>query len=189
MHYTTSCLLSIIIVFTACTSKKLPVLNKNIPDFTFINQDSITVTPNSFKDKIYVADFFFTSCPTICPKLTQQMLRIHDHFKTNDQIYLLSHSIDTKRDTVEKLQHYAENLGVQAPKWQFVTGDKTDIFNIAESYFNIAIEDETLPGGYDHSGRIVLVDKKGQIRSYCNGVKEEEVDRLIQDIEKLLNEK
>lgn len=181
----------------APSSKELPILGKKedvdgqtihhtIPDFEFINQDSMLVTPATFSNQVYVADFFFTSCPTICPVMTQQMLRIHNHFKDNDQVALLSHSIDTKRDSVPTLKKYAEGIGVSSPKWHFVTGQKDAIYDIADAYFNIVIEDETLPGGYDHSGRFILVDENRHVRSYCLGTNKDEVSRFIEDIEQLV---
>ena len=158
-----------------------------IPDFTFINQDSQFVTNATFQDKIYVADFFFTSCTTICPRVKKQMMRIYEKYKDNDQILLLSHSIDTKYDTVGRLKRYAdEQLGVSADKWHFVTGEKDKIYNIANDYFSVAIEDPTLPDGFDHSGYIILVDKKRRIRSMKNGTLEEEVDQFMEDMDQLL---
>ncbi len=168
---------------------ELPVLSKSpIPSFSFLNQDSIRVSEQSFADKLYVADFFFISCPTICPLMTTQMKRIHDHFLKDDRLLLLSHSIDTKYDTVGRLKEYADNLGVTSDKWHFVTGQRENIFSIAEAYFNIVVEDESVPGGYDHTGRFVLIDKNRQVRAFCQGTIEQEVDKFIKNIEKLLDE-
>ena len=111
-----------------------------IPDFSFTNQNGETVTNADFEGKIYVVDFFFTHCPTICPKVTAQMLRVHDRFKDSSNVLLLSHSIDPKHDTIGRLNEYAGKLGVVAPKWQFVTGEKDSIFGIADDYFSIAKE-------------------------------------------------
>lgn len=180
-------------------SKPLPILGNHnpnngdtifhtIPKFQFINQDSQKVSNATFKDKAYVVDFFFTSCPTICPKIKKQMLRIHEKFEYTDKLSLLSHTIDTKRDTIAKLKEYADNLEVAPPKWHFVTGDKDDIYAIADDYFSVTIEDPNAPGGFDHSGRLILVDKQGHIRSFCNGTEPEGVDKLIADIEILLKE-
>lgn len=185
------------IISSACRPDKLPVLGKpkivdgreiphSIPDFTFINQDSALVSNATFADKIYVTDFFFTSCPTICPKVKAQMLRIYERFREEDRLALLSHSIDVKRDTVLKLREYAQNLGVAAPKWHFVTGEKDDIYQIADDYFNIVVDDPSAPGGFDHSGRLVLVDEQRRLRSYCNGTDPKEVDQFIKDVEQLL---
>lgn len=157
-----------------------------IPEFTFVNQDSIIVTNADFDGKIYVADFFFTSCPTICPKVKKQMLRLYDRYEDNPHIVFLSHSIDVKRDTVGRLKRYADNLGISAPKWHMVTGDKDAIYEMAPEYMSIAIEDPDSPGGFDHSGWLILVDEARHIRSFCNGTKAEEVDRFMEDIDWLL---
>ena len=161
---------------------------ERISDFQFIDQDSQLITPATFADKVYVVDFFFTSCPTICPTLAKEMKRIYKHFETEDKVRLLSHTIDPKRDTVGRLATYAQNLEVSSDKWHFVTGDKTALFEIADDYFNIVLEDPSVPEGFDHSGRIVLVDTNGHIRAFCNGTNPEEVDRFIKDIEQLLEE-
>jgi protein SCO1/2 len=159
-----------------------------IPDFSFLNQDSQVITNESFTDKAYVADFFFISCPTICPKMTKQMLRIYHHFENDDRLLLLAHSIDPKRDTVGALKVYSHNLGVSSSKWHFVTGNQDSIYSIADDYFSIALVDSTAQGGFDHSGRIILVDKNRHIRSYCDGTDEKDVTRFMKDIERLLNE-
>jgi protein SCO1/2 len=158
-----------------------------IPDFTFISQDSAQISNASFAGKAYVADFFFTSCPTICPKVTKQMLRIHDQYKDDERLLLLSHTIDTKRDTVGRLKVYAENLGVSADKWIFVTGDKDEIYAIADDYMSIAIENPDAPGGFDHSGWLLLIDGQGHIRSFCDGTSEEKVDQFMNDIDWMLD--
>ncbi|MFK8101428.1 MAG: SCO family protein [Saprospiraceae bacterium] len=179
--------------------KPLPILGERdyengdtiyhqVPDFSFVNQDSNTVNNETFNDKVYVVDFFFTSCPTICPKVKQQMLRVHDRFKSNDKVYLLSHSIDTKRDTVGKLKKYANALDVKSDKWHFVTGDKDKIYDMADNYFIAAQEDPEAPEGFDHSGRLILVDRERHIRAFCEGTDPESVDKFMLDIDKLLNE-
>lgn len=159
-----------------------------IPDFEFINQDSQTVTNATFNGRVYVADFFFISCPTICPKVKQQMLRIYERFRDEPRLMLLSHTIDVKHDTVPRLRQYAENLGVSSDRWHFVTGDKRAIYDIADDYFSIAIEDPDAPGGFDHSGRLILVDDQRHVRAFCNGTEAEEVDRFMEDIALLLKE-
>lgn len=163
-------------------------LYHRIPDFHFIDQDSQTITPQTFTRKIYIADFFFTSCPSICPKVKKQMLRIYDSYREDDRLLILSHSIDTRRDSVPRLKVYAQNLEVSGDKWHFVTGNKDSIFNIANAYFVSAMEDPSAPGGFDHSGRIILVDKDRHVRSWCNGTDPEDVDRFMDDIEALLDE-
>ena len=159
-----------------------------IPYFSFIDQDSMPFTEKSVENKIYVVDFFFISCPSICPMVSRQMLRVYDQYLKEDKLMFVSFSIDPKRDTVERLANYARNLGVNTEKWKFVTGKKEAIFDIAKEYFSIAIENEEAPGGFDHSGRLILIDEKNHIRSFCDGTDPLSVDGFILDIQKLLNE-
>lgn len=164
------------------------MIHHTIRDFEFVNQDSTDITNETFAGKAYVSDHFFISCPTICPKLSKSMLRIHDKFKANEELLLLSHSIDTKYDTIPRLKKYADNLGVSSKKWHFVTGDNDEISDIAEDYFNVVIEDEEAPGGYNHSGRLVLVDKNRNLRAFCDGTDDDSVTDFLKDIQKLLKE-
>lgn len=116
------------------------------------------------------------------------MLKIHDHFEAEPGLALLSHTIDPKRDSVAKLAHYASNLGVSSERWHFVTGEKSELYDIADDYFNIVIENADVPEGLDHSGRLVLVDQEKHIRAFCNGTNPDEVDQFIVKIEQLLAE-
>ncbi|QSE98893.1 SCO family protein [Fulvivirga lutea] len=160
-----------------------------IADFKFVNQDSNWVTQDTFKDKIYVADFFFTSCPTICPIMKTQMLRVYDKIENNPEVMILSHSIDPKHDTVAVLKEFADRLGVTSDKWHFVTGNKEDIFKVGQtSYMVSASEDPTAPGGYLHSGAFILIDKERRVRGLYDGTKPEAVDKLMNDIDRLLKE-
>ncbi|WP_020530562.1 SCO family protein [Flexithrix dorotheae] len=160
-----------------------------VGDFKFLDQDSNWVSQETFKDKIYVADFFFTSCPTICPKMKAQMLRVYDQFLDNDEVLILSHSIDPETDSVGRLREYAERLGIKSEKWHMVTGEKQDIYKMGqESYIVTAKEDENAEGGFLHSGAFLLVDKNRQIRGVYDGTDEMKVDKLIQDIPRLLGE-
>jgi protein SCO1 len=159
-----------------------------IPTFSFTNQNNQKVDNATFENKIYVVDFFFTHCPTICPKVTAQMLRVHDRFKDSSGVVLLSHSIDPKNDTIGRLKSYATKLGVDAPKWHFVTGEQDSIFAVADDYFSIAKISPNSPGGFDHSGRLILVDKKRHVRAFCDGTDAKDVDRFMNDIVKLLKE-
>ena len=111
---------------------------------------------------------------------------MYDVYKDDDRISFLSHSIDTKRDSVPRLKLYASNLGVTSEMWHFVTGDKAKIFGIADDYFVAAMEDSGAPGGFDHSGRLILVDHERHIRSFFEGTIEEEVNAFMKDIDKLL---
>ncbi|MDX1629626.1 MAG: SCO family protein [Fulvivirga sp.] len=195
-----------LITISACTNKekqvdkKLPILGRHdyqkndtvyhkIADYKFVNQDSNWVTPETFEDKIYVADFFFTSCPSICPIMKKQMLRVYDSFQNTDEVMILSHTIDPKHDTVALLKKYKEDLGVTGDQWHFVTGDKQDIYKLGQtSYYVTVREDGNAPGGVMHSGAFILVDKHRRVRGVYDGTKPEEVDALIEDINILLKE-
>jgi protein SCO1 len=164
-------------------------VNHSIPDFKFVNQDGDTITQDYFKGKIYITDFFFTSCPTICPVMKTQMLRIYEKFKDNPELGILSHTIDPRHDSVSVLKAYKEKLGVNTAQWQFVTGEQEKIYEIAQkSYMVSAMEDKAAvdEGGFVHSGAFVLVDKNRNIRGVYDGTKEIEVNKLIKDIELLL---
>ena len=164
-------------------------LYHSIPDFAFVDQDSQRVTQETVAGKVYVADFFFTSCPTICPKMKSQMLRVYEAYKDNPNVVILSHSIDPQHDTVAVLKDYANRLNVQTDKWHFLTGDKESIYTIAGQYLAAAQEDAEAEGGFSHSGDFYLIDQQRRIRGHYNGTLEEDVDRLIKDIPVLLNEK
>ncbi len=160
-----------------------------IPDFKFVSQDGDTVTAATVKDKIYVADFFFTSCPTICPKMKTQLKRVYDRFKANTNVLLLSHTIDPAHDSVPVLKEFAQELGVTSKNWLFVTGDREKIYDIGQnSYMVTAQEDATAPGGVVHSGAFILVDKDRHIRGIYDGTTEAGVDKLMADMDKLLAE-
>jgi protein SCO1/2 len=160
-----------------------------IGDFKFIDQDSAVVTNATFDGKIYIADFFFTSCRTICPIMKTQMLRVYDSLKNDPDVLILSHTIDPEYDTVGLLHDFAERLGVKSAKWRFVTGNKDDIYKIAQtSYFATAMEDKSEPDGFIHSGAFLLIDKDRRIRGKYDGTKEEDVNRLIAEIAKLKKE-
>lgn len=191
------------VLFTACTQtieKPLPVFGERevingdtiyhtIAPFQFVNQDSVLVNNNTFKDKIYISDFFFTSCRTICPIMKTQMLRVYDSLKNDDDVLILSHTIDPEYDTVALLHDFAERLGVSSKKWHFVTGVQDSIYKIAQtSYFATAMEDNSEPDGFIHSGAFLLIDKKQRIRGNYDGTVEESVNQLIKDVRKLQRE-
>ncbi|MEA5458240.1 SCO family protein [Arcicella sp. LKC2W] len=165
-------------------------LYHQIPDFEFINQDSVKVTQKDFEGKVYISDFFFTTCPTICPKMKTQMLRIYEKYKDNPKVGILSHSIDPRHDTPAVLREFMDNLGIKSKMWQMVTGDKAKIYEIGQkSYMVSATDDPTQPGGIVHSGAFILVDKNRHIRGIYDGTEPTKVDRLMIDMEILLNEK
>ena len=160
----------------------------SIADFAFINQVGDTIRKEDMVGKIYVADFFFTTCPTICPVMKKEMLRVYEQFKGDPNFRILSHSIDPSHDTQAVLKDYAEKLGVpDAATWNFLTGDQEKIFEIGQtSYLTTTMADDMEPGGFLHSGAFLLVDQQGRIRGVYDGTKTEQVDRLLADIPKLL---
>lgn len=163
-------------------------LYHTIPDFQFVDQDSNRITPATFEDKIYIADFFFTSCPTICPRMKAQMRRVYEAYQDHPSVAFLSHSIDPEYDKVPVLKDYATKLNIESDSWHLVTGEKEAIYEIAKSYFENASEDPDEPGGFLHSGAFYLIDQQKRIRGYYNGVDPQEVDQLMADMKLLLHE-
>lgn len=154
-----------------------------IGNFKLVNQDSIVIGNELLDGKIYVADFFFTSCRTICPIMKSQMMRVYEAVKEDPEVLIVSHTIDPDYDTVALLHDYADRLGVSSKKWHFLTGNKDSIYYLAQtSYFVTAMEDEAEQDGFIHSGAFLLIDKMGRIRGKYDGTKEEEVNKLIKDI-------
>ena len=160
-----------------------------IADFSLTNQNGETVTQDNYKDKIYIADFFFTTCQTICPVMTSNMATIQNEILTDDDILLLSHSVTPEIDSVEQLKRYAVEKGVIDKKWNLVTGNKKQIYDLArKSYMavkSIPFED---PYVMIHTENFMLIDKKRQIRGYYDGTKQEDIDRLLNDIKILKKE-
>jgi protein SCO1/2 len=160
-----------------------------IPPFTFINQNGDTVTEKITEGKIYVADFFFTTCPTICPVMKRQMIKIYNEYKGNEDVMILSHSIDPEHDTPQVLAKYASDLGVQGSQWQFLTGEKEKIFKIGQTNYMVTVEtDSGSAGGFLHSGAFILIDKEKHVRGMYDGTTDEGVERLSADIKRLLKE-
>ncbi|WP_400261085.1 SCO family protein [Sphingobacterium sp. SG20118] len=160
-----------------------------IPAFQFLNQDSTYTTNKDYDDKVYIANFFFTHCPSICPTMNRNLLKIYEQYKNDDQVYFLSHSIDFKYDQPSVLKEYANKLGVTNNHWNFVTGTKADIYGIANQYLVFTAEDKNAPGGYDHQGLLVLVDKQKRIRGAYDGTNDEQVEKLQKELAILLQEK
>ena len=206
--YTFWVALAISLIRCGPTNDKLPILGQRdavtrvvdgksvtdstyqtIPDFAFVSQYGDTVTAKTLDNKIYVADFFFTSCPTICPKMKVQLKRVYQKFQGNPGVMLLSHTIDPSHDSVPVLKEFADNLGVTGRQWLFVTGDRDKIYDIGQnSYMVTAQADSTAPGGVVHSGAFILVDKAKHIRGIYDGTTEAGVDKLMADIDRLLAE-
>ncbi|HET6243197.1 MAG: SCO family protein [Bacteroidetes bacterium] len=159
-----------------------------VKDFAFVNQHGDIVTQKNFEDKIYVADFFFTTCPGICPKMTAGMLRVQEKLKDFPQVMFLSHTVDPEKDTVEALAAYAQQAHA-GENWHFVTGNKDEIYKQGVySYLVSAEEDVLAPGGFLHSELFVLIDKKKRIRGFYDGTSLTEINKLIDAIKVLIAE-
>ena len=161
----------------------------HIDSFNLINQDSQLVTAHTFKNKVYVVDFFFTHCPTICPIMTKNMVKIYDHFESNNQVAFLSHTIDLKNDSVPQLKAYANKVGISSQRWHMATPLNKEALNfLAAQYMVSAEEDPNSPGGFMHSGAFILMDQQHRIRGYYDGTVTHDADQLILDIDLLLKE-
>ncbi len=160
-----------------------------IADFSFTNQNGKTITHKDYEGKIYVADFFFTTCPTICPIMQDNMVEIQNAFKTNPKVMLLSHTVMPQIDSVPVLKKHALEKGVIDSKWNLVTGDKKDIFYIARKSY-LAVKTDTAGELYDmvHTENFILVDEQRRVRGFYDGTKKEDIKRLIEDIHFLLGE-
>jgi protein SCO1 len=202
---------SILLFIAGCkndTEKRLPILGERepvektvngqtvidtiyqtIPAFSFLNQDSTLITDKDFEGKIYVADFFFTSCTSICPVMHRNMLKVYEEFKDNKEVGILSHTIDFKYDTPSKLKRYATKLGITGNQWQFAKGSKDSVYSLAEKNYLVAVaEDKSARDGFIHQGWFVLVDKQKRLRGAYDGTKADQVDQLIADMKILLAE-
>jgi protein SCO1 len=195
-----------ILCFTACNNsengKKLPFLGEKemverteghktvidtvlhrIPDFSFTNQNGDTITQDFVKNKIYLVDFFFVACPTICPRVKKNMLKVYESIKNDPDIVILSHTIDPRHDTTAALKAYAEKLRITSKQWQFLTGNRDSLYKMAGLYLVAAQEEQGAAGGFTHSGNVMLVDKNRHIRGYYDGLKEEQLtEDLLRDI-------
>ncbi len=175
---------------------------KRVPDFVFTNQDGRFISNEDYLGKVYVIEFFFTTCPTICPIMNANMKRLEEAFGRRDDFGIASFTIDPEKDTPEQLKRYAENMGVFSQNWHFLTGDASTIYELANTGFNIfAGINPKVAGGFEHQGYFALVDQNGYLRSrtdrfgnpivYYLGIPESELDiqgtdMLIEDVQKLL---
>lgn len=160
---------------------------QRIGDFSLVNQNNDTITQEYYKGKIYIADFFFTTCQTICPIMTEHMVEIQQELKDDPEIKLLSHSVIPTYDTPEILKKYAIQKGVDDTRWNLVTGSQREIFTLARKHY-LAVQD--IPGTEDdldmvHTENFMLIDKKGYIRGYYDGTQDEAILNLLEDIEVL----
>ena len=169
--------------------KTIDSIDYSIPNFQFTDQDGHLVDSNTVHNKIYVADFFFTSCPSICPKMMKEMDAVYEKYKNNKDVVILSYSIDPVRDSVPRLKNYEKKIGFESAKWHLLTGNKDSIYRLADSYLVSAAEDPDAPGGHIHSGNFILIDKHRRIRGYYDGTKDDKVEKLMNDMDVLLKEK
>ncbi len=157
-----------------------------IPDFKFINQNGDTITQNFITNKFFVADFFFTTCPTICPKMMFNMQQINVVTEKTPDFVIISHTVNPKHDSVPVLAKYAQLVHADAKKWALVTGSKKDIYDMGIDGYKLAVdEDPRAPGGFLHSELFVLVDKQKRIRGYYDGTDSAAVNKLMRDIKML----
>lgn len=194
-------LLGMLIAFSSCNrqQQRLPFLQqeivgkdttyRTIPAFKFLNQDSVAVTNKDFDGSIYVADFFFTSCPTICPTMHRNLLKVYQKYLNNPAVKLASHTIDAKYDTPSRMKAYADKLGVKGTQWEFLWGTRDSVYALAERNYLVSVgEDKKAPGGFVHQGYLVLVDKEKRIRGAYDGTVDEQVAQLMKDMDVLLAE-
>src|SRR5690606_22387193 len=197
-------------IFFSCSGtsdKKLPIIGERetaergvdgktivdtiyhqIPAFTFLNQDSVEITDKDFDNTVYIANFFFSQCRSICPTMQRNWLKVYEKYKDDERVAFIAHRIDFKYESPSVPKSYAKKLGVTNQQWQFVTGEKKDIYGIADKYLVYTKEDENAPGGYDHQSYLVLVDAQKRIRGAYDGTNDEQVAQLFDDLEILLKE-
>lgn len=159
-----------------------------IADFSLLNQNGKIITQADYNGKIYIADFFFTTCPTICPIMTKNMGEIQRHILNDTEVLLLSHSVTPDIDSVAQLKKYALEKGVNDQKWNLVTGDKKQIYELArKSYLAVKTDGDGGPFDMIHTENFILVDKERRIRGFYDGTKDEEIEKLLQDLAILQN--
>ncbi|MFC0603310.1 SCO family protein [Winogradskyella pulchriflava] len=159
-----------------------------VADFSLINQNGDTITQDTYKDKIYIADFFFTTCKTICPIMTDHMVYIQNNVLEDNDILLLSHSVTPEIDSVAQLKRYANKKGVVDSKWNLVTGDRKEIYDLARKSYLVVEDDGMGNYGMVHTENFALIDKKRQIRGVYSGIRKSAIDSLLKDIETLKKE-
>tara|TARA_A100001011_G_scaffold351754_1_gene392068 strand:+ start:4168 stop:4842 length:675 start_codon:yes stop_codon:yes gene_type:complete len=160
-----------------------------IADFSLTNQNGKTISHQDYKGKIYVADFFFTTCPTICIAMTDNLIKVQEEIKNNPNIMLLSHSVTPKIDSVSQLKKYALEKGVIDSKWHLVTGNKKEIYELARKSY-LAVKDDGDAGPFDmiHTENFILIDPDRRIRGFYDGTDRDEINRLLDEIDMLIQE-
>ena len=160
-----------------------------VPDFILVNQNGDTITKDDFEGKVYVANFFFASCPSICPKMTDEVKGVQEEFKDNDDVLFISHTVDPERDSLPALKAFAEKHKANLNKWFFVTGNRDSIHNLAaRGYLVPAAEDSRAEGGFFHSQDLLLIDKEKRMRGIYDSQDPAEIKRLKDEIKVLLYE-
>lgn len=175
---------------TGFNKVKLPVLN-TVQPFSFIRQDSVQVSIPDLKNRVYVAEYFFTTCKGICPKMNKNMKAIYERFKTDSNFLVLSHTVNPETDSLPVLRHYADSLGADPANWWFLTGTKERLYKSArESYLLDDPQNSTknIEDQFLHTQFFSLVDRQGRVRGIYDGIKKEEVDQLLLDIATLIKE-
>jgi protein SCO1/2 len=176
--------------------KSLPVLGnpgQKVTAFAFTNQDGKTVTNEDVKNKIYVVEYFFTTCKGICPKMNENMTQVYQAFRGNDDVMILSHTVDPKKDTIEAMKAYSLRFDADGKQWMFLTGDKKELYDMARYSYLVTASDDTasvdIESDFIHTDRFVLVDRWGRIRGQYEGTDKGAINQLIGDIKELLQEK
>ncbi len=180
---------------TRVDPKKLPVIGEQghqIRDFAFVDQEGHTITKDSMKGKIYVVEYFFTTCKGICPRMNENMDKVYEAFRGNNDVKILSHTVDPKRDTVAAMKEYSLRFDADPNQWHFLTGDKKELYDMARYSYLVTAVDDTGTGDiasdFIHTDRFVLVDRDGRIRGQYEGTQSATVNQLITDIKELLKE-
>jgi protein SCO1/2 len=171
--------------------QQLPVINATeypVENFHLTNQQGEVRSPDAWKGKIVVANFFFTHCPVICPKMMRQLKRVEEVYINDPQLLINSFSVDPEHDSQSRLKTYATQMGINGA-WDLLTGDKQQIYRLARKSFAVSATDgDGGPTDFIHSDKLILLDKQKRIRGYYNGTEQTEVDQLIKDIQRLRNE-
>lgn len=158
-----------------------------IGDFKLMNQDSNWITPETYKDQVYVASFIFTTCPGICPIMTKKKAEVFQEFYNNQSVSFLSHTVDPETDSVPVLKEFSRKFYATAPQWSFVTGSKKEIYDLARKhYFAATSSGDGGPDDFVHTENFVLIDKEKRIRGFYDGTLDEDIEQLTKDIYKLL---
>lgn len=172
--------------YTKDGKEMVDTIHHTIPDFSFVNQNGETITQETTKGKIYVADFFFTTCGSICPKMSSQLAVVQEKLKEMNDVLILSHTVNPENDSVEVLKAYAKEYGALDGRWHLLTGDKKELYDIARNGYMVnALEGDGGPDDFIHSEKFILVDKNRNVRGIYDGTDTKDVLRLVDEIKVL----